>query len=116
LEQDEMTAALCATRLAVVRSGCGTIAELALFGIPAIYIPLPTSFADHQLHNALEIERLGGGSVLRQSDATSESLLDEWQQWFCDAKRREVAAKKLRNWSIPDATERVFKVLRDVAG
>jgi UDP-N-acetylglucosamine--N-acetylmuramyl-(pentapeptide) pyrophosphoryl-undecaprenol N-acetylglucosamine transferase len=114
LEELDIGRTLAAASFAIVRGGCGTIAELAMFGIPAIYIPLPTSFANHQYHNAKEIESVGGGTVIEQSDANPELLADTWTRWFEDKERRRIARENLSSWSEPNATEHIFSVIKDV--
>ncbi|MDQ2986347.1 MAG: undecaprenyldiphospho-muramoylpentapeptide beta-N-acetylglucosaminyltransferase [Armatimonadota bacterium] len=108
LDTSEMASALSTIDFAIVRAGCGTIAELAIFGVPAIFVPLPTSFANHQLNNAKEIENLGGGTVMEQADATPDRLKEAWSQWREDGARRASASEALRAWSKPDAAERVL--------
>lgn len=115
LDSDSMAAALSNADIAIARSGCGTIAELAAFGVPAIYIPLPTSFANHQLHNAQEIEALGGGRVIEQQSLTPELLRSIWLSWRGDTERRQAAARSLRAWAKPDAAHRVLEVVKEAA-
>jgi UDP-N-acetylglucosamine--N-acetylmuramyl-(pentapeptide) pyrophosphoryl-undecaprenol N-acetylglucosamine transferase len=114
LEAGGMKRALESADPAIARSGSGTIAEFALYGLPAIYIPLPTSFADHQLHNAREIEAIGGGQVVEQSRIADLGRV--WKEWRDDASRRERAATALRNWAVPDAAQRVLQVVKEAAG
>jgi UDP-N-acetylglucosamine--N-acetylmuramyl-(pentapeptide) pyrophosphoryl-undecaprenol N-acetylglucosamine transferase len=54
---------------AVCRAGALTIAELSLFGLPALLIPLPTAAADHQTSNARRVEDAGGGLCVPQEEA-----------------------------------------------
>lgn len=115
LEPDQMADALVNADLAIVRAGCGTVAELALFGLPAIFAPLPTSFANHQLQNAREIEAIGGGSIIEQSDLTPERLAAEWQSWRDDEPRRAKAAAALQAWAKPDAAQHVLAVIKEAA-
>lgn len=115
LEASEMADALARSSLAICRAGSGFIAELALFGLPAIFLPLPTAFANHQLHNAKEIQSLGGGDVVEQEAATPEGLAELWSAWRDNADRRRLASEALLRWAVPDATERVFAVVKEVA-
>jgi UDP-N-acetylglucosamine--N-acetylmuramyl-(pentapeptide) pyrophosphoryl-undecaprenol N-acetylglucosamine transferase len=115
LEANEMADVLGKTSLAIVRAGCGTIAELAIFGVPAIYVPLPTSFAGHQLHNAREIERIGGGSVVEQRDLSPRRLAEEWRAWRDDEPRRARASAALKAWAKPDAAAQVLAVVKGAA-
>jgi UDP-N-acetylglucosamine--N-acetylmuramyl-(pentapeptide) pyrophosphoryl-undecaprenol N-acetylglucosamine transferase len=115
LESAEIAYALSNADLAIARAGCGTIAELALFGTPAIYVPLPSSFADHQTHNALEIERLGGGAVLPQAELTPQRLEREWRAWRNDEPRRAKARSALKAWAKPQAAQHVLQVVKEAA-
>lgn len=115
LEGEELAEALLNTDLAISRAGAGTISEFALFGIPAIYVPYPYAYANHQRENALAIEKLGGGTIISQSELTPERLESAWTGWMQDDIRRKQAAKVLKEWSIPNATERVMKIIEDVA-
>ena len=48
----ELPALLARSDLAVSRSGASTLWELAASGIPALYVPYPSSAGDHQYYNA----------------------------------------------------------------
>lgn len=63
--------------LLIGRSGASTLAESALFGLPAIMIPLPWSAEDHQMKNAVLIENQGWGKVVKQDDNCSELVYEE---------------------------------------
>jgi UDP-N-acetylglucosamine--N-acetylmuramyl-(pentapeptide) pyrophosphoryl-undecaprenol N-acetylglucosamine transferase len=114
LDTQSMASALSSADLAIARAGCGTIAEFAVFGLPAIFVPLPTSFANHQYYNAKEIEALGAATVLEQNDLSQ--LESPWRNWRADEARRNDAAAKLRAWAKPDAAERVLQVVKEAAG
>lgn len=115
LDAPAMARALSTSALAIARSGAGVVSELALFGIPAIFVPYPLAHADHQTHNAAAIVKIGGASLLAQRDLTPERLEAEWSAWARDEGRRMTAASSLRNWSIPDATARVRRIIEEVA-
>lgn len=114
LSAKEMADAIHGSDLAIARSGAGACCELALFGVPAIYVPLPNAHADHQFHNANAIAKLGGASVIRQNALTPDRLEQEWHAWSQNGERREAARECLRNWAIRDATERVVSLLESV--
>lgn len=63
--------------LAVCRAGAGTIFELAVWGLPAIVIPLPESISHDQRHNAFAYARFGGAVVIEQNNLTPSVLLSE---------------------------------------
>lgn len=62
------------TSLAISRSGANSCLELALFGVPAILIPLPTSARDHQRANARAMMAAGAAILLEQETLSPELL------------------------------------------
>ncbi len=115
LDGVEMADALSEASIAICRSGAGTVSELALFGVPAVFIPFPYAQADHQFHNAKAIEKIDGSIVMRQTEMTPQNLADAWARWAHDPGKRAQAGRRLREWAYPDATERVWKVIQEVA-
>jgi UDP-N-acetylglucosamine--N-acetylmuramyl-(pentapeptide) pyrophosphoryl-undecaprenol N-acetylglucosamine transferase len=97
--------------MAISRSGAGAICELALFGIPAIFIPYAYAFAGHQEANARVIESLGGASIIHQNELTPERLEHEWIKWSENKDRRMQATENLRNWVVRGATQQVLNII-----
>ncbi|HWP31233.1 MAG TPA: undecaprenyldiphospho-muramoylpentapeptide beta-N-acetylglucosaminyltransferase [Fimbriimonadales bacterium] len=114
LEGNELAEVLFRADLAISRAGAGAISEFALFGIPAIYIPYPYAYANHQMENAKAIEKIGGGTVIPQRELIPERLESVWKEWMSDSSRRKQASINLKEWSIPDATQRVMKIIEEV--
>ena len=69
-----MEEAYGASDFAITRSGAASLAELSHFGLPAILIPYPFAADDHQTANAQIFEHAGAGVLLRESDATADTL------------------------------------------
>lgn len=73
-----------ASDLAVCRAGASSVAELALFGLPGIFIPLPTAADQHQAWNARTVLDCNGGYIIDQTQADPEKnlreLLSDWQK------------------------------------
>jgi len=107
LETSEMLEAYQRATVVIGRSG-STLAEFAMFGIPSVLVPLPTSAGDHQLHNAEEFVEMNAATLLRQQDATPSALADSVAGWLGDTARIDTAKSALQSWDIPDATERIF--------
>lgn len=110
LEADQIIEGYQRAGVCVARSG-GTVSEFALFGIPSVLIPLPTSADDHQLHNAREFESMEAATVIEQKNATPEAIATAVQNWLDNAPKRERAQAALRAWNVPDATERIYALL-----
>lgn len=115
LQAEEMASALFSTSLAICRSGAGTIAELAAFRKPSILVPYPHAFGNHQLHNALEMQSIGAATVLEQSDLQPSALEGRIQVWLTDEEKRARAAEALAEWDIPDAVQRILKLVEEAA-
>lgn len=107
----EMGTAYGAADLAVARSGAGTCAELAVFGVPALLVPLPTAMRDHQTANARVLERAGAAEVLVQADLTPELLAERIEGLWKDRARVEQMRRSLRRMAAPDAADRIVDLL-----
>ena len=75
--------------LAVCRSGASTCAELGVFQLPALLVPLPNAPGDHQTANARALEKFGAADVVRQSDMTVEWLKGYLAEQIKDPSRLE---------------------------
>lgn len=67
--------------LAVSRAGAATFYELALFGVPAVTVPLPSAADDHQTANAEAMRRVGAAELIPQEQFNGESfftLINDW--------------------------------------
>ena len=56
-----------AADLAICRAGASTCAELAFFGLPALFVPYPRAAMDHQTANARALEKRGAADVVDES-------------------------------------------------
>jgi UDP-N-acetylglucosamine--N-acetylmuramyl-(pentapeptide) pyrophosphoryl-undecaprenol N-acetylglucosamine transferase len=111
LKTDEIVEAYSKATVVVARSG-GTLAELALFGLPSVLVPLPNSANGHQAHNAEEFVNMNAATLLPQPEASPEKLASALSGWLGDRGRREVAKKSLAEWDVPDAAERILKLIK----
>jgi UDP-N-acetylglucosamine--N-acetylmuramyl-(pentapeptide) pyrophosphoryl-undecaprenol N-acetylglucosamine transferase len=122
LETADMVAAYRSATVAIARSG-GGLSEFAMFGLPSVLIPLPSSADDHQLYNAREFEDMQAATVMWQPDdtrtpappATAEALAAAVNAWVEDPQRRAVASHNLKEWDVPDATERIYDLVERAA-
>jgi len=71
---ENMADAYKAADLLVCRAGAGTLAEAALWQLPALIVPLPTSAGDHQTTNARHFERARAARVLPQDELDGARL------------------------------------------
>jgi UDP-N-acetylglucosamine--N-acetylmuramyl-(pentapeptide) pyrophosphoryl-undecaprenol N-acetylglucosamine transferase len=106
LDSDAICDAYCQADLVVCRSG-GTLAELAMFGLPSVLVPLPSSADDHQHHNAVEFEEMKAAVEAKQEPAPYSKTMNGIRWWLSNSKAREEARHRLKEWDVPDATERI---------
>lgn len=113
---ESMPTALAAADLALSRAGAMATAELLAWGVPAILVPLPTSAADHQAHNARALAEAGAALMVPESELTPERL---WQELTglaeSEPRRRELARRALER-SRPDAAREMAAKLLELVG
>jgi UDP-N-acetylglucosamine--N-acetylmuramyl-(pentapeptide) pyrophosphoryl-undecaprenol N-acetylglucosamine transferase len=111
IEADRLADAYAHAMLAVARSG-STLAEFAVFRLPSVLVPLPTSADDHQRFNAREFAEMGAAILCEQDGGNLGQAILEWTE---DPARRVAAQKALSEWDIPDATARLASIIEDTA-
>jgi UDP-N-acetylglucosamine--N-acetylmuramyl-(pentapeptide) pyrophosphoryl-undecaprenol N-acetylglucosamine transferase len=116
LEADDLASAMATCSLTICRSGAGTMAELAAARKPAVLVPYPHAFGDHQTANAREFEAMGAASVIAQRDLDPCALESRILEWLEDAERPRRAAGALAAWDVPDAARRLLELIEEAAG
>ena len=115
LQTEEMLDAYCRASVVVGRSG-STLAEIAMFGIPSVLVPLPSAAGNHQFHNAMEFVEMNAAILLPQADATPSNMAEAIESWLGDRAKSEAAAVALRAWDMPNATETIYGHLVSAGG
>ena len=72
---DDMPEAYRWADLVICRSGASTVSELAVAGLPAIFVPYPHHKDQQQLHNADWLVSAGAALLLEQSDFCARNVL-----------------------------------------
>lgn len=106
--------ALAAADIVVSRAGAGSVAEIALAGLPSILLPLPIALDDHQRANARPLVEAGAAEIFderRQGPAEFRVLVE---RLVADPARRARMAAAARALAIPDAAERVAGLMADL--
>ena len=99
------------SHFAISRAGASTSFELALFGLPTLFVPYPYAVYDHQYHNARYFADGGGAFVVREEELNTERAISLIEEHLRDEellKQRSEAMKKL---FIPDAEEKIVQIL-----
>ncbi|MHB8637339.1 MAG: UDP-N-acetylglucosamine--N-acetylmuramyl-(pentapeptide) pyrophosphoryl-undecaprenol N-acetylglucosamine transferase [Fimbriimonadaceae bacterium] len=103
IDAPELAEAYATSMVVVGRSG-GALAEFAVFRLPSVLVPLPTSADDHQAHNAKEFVEMGAATLVPEAEATPPALAAAIEAWLADEPRRAAAAQALAEWDVPNAT------------
>ena len=100
---DDMAAQYAAADLIIARAGAATVAELAIAGKPAIFVPYPFAADNHQELNAKEIVDGGGAKMFRQADLTGDILRAAILEIIDDASVQKRMAASMAEFAKPDA-------------
>jgi UDP-N-acetylglucosamine--N-acetylmuramyl-(pentapeptide) pyrophosphoryl-undecaprenol N-acetylglucosamine transferase len=103
---DEMHFAYAASDVAIARSGASSVFELALFGVPSIFVPYPYAADAHQESNAAPLVNAGAAVMVRDAELSAARLVAELDTTFESSERRHAMSEAMRAWSKPDAAER----------
>jgi len=104
---EEIEAFYSAIDVVITRAGMSSIGEIALMGVPPLFIPYPYA-GGHQIHNALDVVNFGAAEMLLQEEADLEKVRNKLRLLlFKDALYR----KRLHHYFVPDAAGRIVKLV-----
>ncbi len=109
LDESELAWVYHTASLVVGRAGANTVAELKLYSLPAIFIPLELAHHDEQTKNALSLVRAQAASIIPQSELTPERLATEIKVAKAQLSKLKAAYKKLAPEK--NGTEKFFKLI-----
>lgn len=104
---EDMPQAFAWADLVICRAGALTVAEIAVVGLYALFIPYPHAVDDHQTHNAKALVAVGGAEIFQQAQL-NEELLAKWlTRWVGARSELMEKASKAQQLALPHATEAV---------
>jgi UDP-N-acetylglucosamine--N-acetylmuramyl-(pentapeptide) pyrophosphoryl-undecaprenol N-acetylglucosamine transferase len=112
---DRMDHAYAAADMAVTRAGAGTVAELAVVGLPSVLVPFPYDEHDEQVHNAEPLVESGGAVLLRDADATVDIAGPVVERYLAHPEQLEVMRNRLKAIAKPDAAAHLAAWALDLA-
>ena len=98
------------SRLSVADTTCSsatTVAELAIAGKPAVFIPYPFAADNHQELNAREMASAGAALMFRQSELTAEKLADAIAPLITNSSKRAEMGAAMKALAKPRAAAEV---------
>ena len=104
-----------AADLAICRAGASTCAELAFFGVPALFVPYPRAAMDHQTANARALEKRGTADVVDESALTPEWLEAYLAQTLRKPERLARLREAARREGVKDGTAALASLVEQCA-
>ncbi len=104
----DMASTYLAADLVIGRAGATTVAELAIAGKPAVFIPYPHAADNHQEINAREMAAQGAALMFRQSELTADTLLAAIRLLVTDVTVRRAMGAKMKSLAKPAAAAAVI--------
>jgi UDP-N-acetylglucosamine--N-acetylmuramyl-(pentapeptide) pyrophosphoryl-undecaprenol N-acetylglucosamine transferase len=114
LDNLSMRMAAGAADLIVSRAG-STIFEIAIWGVPAIVIPITESNGDHQRKNAYSYARTGAAVVVEESNLTPNMLRAEIERLMESPTDREKMKEAAKNFARLDSANLIASEILDIA-
>jgi UDP-N-acetylglucosamine--N-acetylmuramyl-(pentapeptide) pyrophosphoryl-undecaprenol N-acetylglucosamine transferase len=104
---DDLADAYLWAHFVVARAGAGTLAELALAGLPALIVPLADAAADHQSANAMHHASAGAALWCRESDWDRHGIARDVFDLLSSRPRWHAMTEAARRLARPDAAVQV---------
>ncbi len=108
----DVDARLESAHLVVARAGGSTVAEIAVIGRPALFVPLAIN--PDQCANADVLVRAGGAVRLDEVGLTADRLARELQNLLTDRERLQKMAAAAATCGIADGADRLAALVLDV--
>ncbi|MBN1998163.1 undecaprenyldiphospho-muramoylpentapeptide beta-N-acetylglucosaminyltransferase [candidate division KSB1 bacterium] len=106
---NDMNKAFAACDIVLCRAGAVTLAEICLWEKPSVLVPYPYAAADHQLKNALSMQKAGAARVIQEKDLNPEKLAATVKDLFSDSKLCQNMGKSAAKLAFPNAADNIIQ-------
>ena len=103
---------MAASQLVICRSGASSVADVAVIGRPAIFVPLASAIRDEQTANARALLDSGAAVVLPEKVFDAARLSAEVLAILSDRARASQMAEAALRCGRPDATGELIKLVK----
>jgi UDP-N-acetylglucosamine--N-acetylmuramyl-(pentapeptide) pyrophosphoryl-undecaprenol N-acetylglucosamine transferase len=104
-----------AASLVVARAGSGSIFEIASWGVPAIFVPIPPDVSHDQTENAFSYARSGAAVVIEQNNLTPHLLMAEIDRLIADPALRKTMSAAAHEFARPGAANTIASAILEIA-
>lgn len=102
---ERMDHAYAAADLAICRAGAGTVAELAVTGLPSVLVPYPHAIDDHQTLNAAALVQAGGARLIPAAEFTLDRVKPQLEELLFSPEDLSKMSDAARTVAHPRAAE-----------
>jgi UDP-N-acetylglucosamine--N-acetylmuramyl-(pentapeptide) pyrophosphoryl-undecaprenol N-acetylglucosamine transferase len=102
------------TDLIVARAGATTISEIIALNIPAIIIPSPYVAHNHQLKNALELEKKGAAILIEEKELTGDILVRTVDNLLEDKNKYNEIKNNLKKLTIKNSATKIYNIAKEL--
>lgn len=96
--------------LVICRAGAITVAELAIAGVGAIFVPYPFAVDDHQTANASALANTGAAYLIKESELDAIKLAKKLQEITLNRAKLKAIAKAVSDFAKPQAADDVANI------
>ena len=100
--------------LVITRAGGTIVAELAVLGVPAVFVPYPHHKDKHQMKNAEALERAGGAIMVPEEDLGAETLRTIFEDILFEPGRLLEMEDRALTLGRPDAADAVLDLILEL--
>ncbi|MEG3753317.1 undecaprenyldiphospho-muramoylpentapeptide beta-N-acetylglucosaminyltransferase [Psychromonas arctica] len=100
--------------LIICRAGALTVAEVAVVGLPAIFVPLPHAVDDHQTKNAQSLVSAEAAILIAQKELNANKLSECLVTLSQNRQLLNEMSQNCKNIAIRDATQQVAAVCQSL--
>lgn len=100
--------------LFVSRAGATTISEVAVIGIPTIFIPSPYVTANHQFKNADSLVKHNAALMLQEADFSETSFIKLLDNTLANQALLKSLSKNLKKLGVKDSATRIYQKLCEI--
>ncbi|MCL1890888.1 MAG: undecaprenyldiphospho-muramoylpentapeptide beta-N-acetylglucosaminyltransferase [Coriobacteriia bacterium] len=111
----QMGEAFAASDVVLARAGAGSLAEIAVFGIPALLVPYPYATDDHQTANARSLVEAGAARCVIDADLSSPVFAETLIELLENETLRTSMTQAASSSDAAGATNRIIELLYKIA-
>lgn len=102
--------------LVISRSGAMTITEIAIVGVPAIFVPLPNVSNNHQEYNAKVLQNVGAAKIILNKDLNAKLLNNEIEDIIQNQETLEQMSKKAKIMAVTNVEDKIYEEVKKLVG